>query len=281
MEGINAVGAMAEVDQAKRATIECLIIGGIGGTMPTLTRLGAALVSESDPSLPHPTFLIGLAIYFVIGAVLVYAFTETSVKRAFLAGIAAPALIANIVAGVQEANEARSGSVTGQAVEQKQGAVGGMWFIPAAYAQEVPPTETPAGEEPGTAVPAPQSSDGDGTTQDYVYRIKTRTHGQADVVVEVVVQEEDGEIRHLTLGSHSVVDLKTEKPLSSIQVVGPGNSQLITFSDEQKLGATVDIDAEVSRKRGLFWALGGKDTPRVEEFTVGVEPLTTSGADGL
>lgn len=280
MEGINEVSAIADAEEVRRATIECLIVGGLGGTMPTLTRLGAALVTESDPSLPHPAFLIGLAIYFIIGAVLVYAFSETSLKRAFLAGIAAPALIANVVAGVQEASDTRPESVANPSVETRQGAVAGLWFIRTAHAQTLPPTKAPASHEPEQAAPARESADAADTAQEYVYRIETRTHGQGDVVMEIISTQEDGETRSLTMGGYSVLELKTKQPLTSIQVLGPGKSQSITLSEEQKQGATVDIDAAVARKRGFLWALGGRDTPTVQQLTIGVEALdSTSNTD--
>lgn len=78
---------------------ECLVLAGIGGTMPTVCKLAATYVTNPRTPLPELNLLFGLGLFFLIGAVLAYAFTEDDLRKAFVLGIAAPGIITNIFAG--------------------------------------------------------------------------------------------------------------------------------------------------------------------------------------
>lgn len=55
----------------------CVLIAGVCGIVPTISRLAGTYVA--DPATPMPAFglYFGLLLFFVIGSVLAYAFSET------------------------------------------------------------------------------------------------------------------------------------------------------------------------------------------------------------
>ncbi len=74
--------------------------------LPTLSRLAATYVD--NPYTPEPAYgiYLGLAIFFVIGAILAFAFGEKSLRQALIIGISAPALINSIASGLKDADNA-------------------------------------------------------------------------------------------------------------------------------------------------------------------------------
>lgn len=74
--------------------------------LPTLSRLAATYVD--NPYTPEPAYgiYLGLAIFFVIGAILAFAFGEKSLRQALIIGISAPALINSVASGLKDADNA-------------------------------------------------------------------------------------------------------------------------------------------------------------------------------
>lgn len=84
--------------------LKCFVLAGIGGLLPTLSKLAAAFAAQPDQPLPHWHITIALSIFFVLGCVLNVPFNrEHDLTKAVMVGIAAPALITNIIAGVASA----------------------------------------------------------------------------------------------------------------------------------------------------------------------------------
>lgn len=79
---------------------KCILVGGVGGMMPTLCRLGATYVTNPSEPLPKIGLLFGLSIFFIISSFLVLCFSESDLKKAICLGIAAPGIITNICNGV-------------------------------------------------------------------------------------------------------------------------------------------------------------------------------------
>ena len=99
------------------------LFGAFGGILPTLAGLASFYVKSPNPDLPTLGLLLGLVIYAVVGGGVAVGFvTSQEVKQAITTGIAAPALIASIVAGHPDKAE-------------KQAQEG--WLINTAYAEEV------------------------------------------------------------------------------------------------------------------------------------------------
>jgi len=66
------------------------LAGVFGGVAPNLFRLGTDLTSGRP--LPGPSYLIGLAIFMALGFVVAVTQEEQSLKKAFLLGLAIPAM---------------------------------------------------------------------------------------------------------------------------------------------------------------------------------------------
>ena len=93
-----------------------VIIGaGLGGTLPTLCTLAASY--SANPTQPLPGMGMGLALvlFFVIGAAVAYGLDESVPKKAFVLGVAAPAVVSSIISGVVNAKTSVSGPPAGSA----------------------------------------------------------------------------------------------------------------------------------------------------------------------
>lgn len=89
-------------NEKKRCPINCLLMAGIGGMIPTLCKLASSFSVNPNQPLPEYGLYIGLSLFFIIGTVLAYAFQEENLKQAFILGICAPAIITSIVSGANE-----------------------------------------------------------------------------------------------------------------------------------------------------------------------------------
>lgn len=97
----------AAPQEAKASIVFLLIMAGLGGMLPTMSRMAAFYVVNPAASLPEPGFYVGLVCFFAIGAVIGFALAEHNVRRAVLVGIAAPGIITNVASGVSETNNIR------------------------------------------------------------------------------------------------------------------------------------------------------------------------------
>ncbi len=102
----DAMGPEVRDNSALSQFILPAIVAGTGGMLPTLSRLAATYVD--NPYTPEPAYgiYLGLAIFFVIGAILAFAFGERSLRQALIIGISAPALINSIASGLKDADNA-------------------------------------------------------------------------------------------------------------------------------------------------------------------------------
>ncbi|MDC7789729.1 hypothetical protein PQJ75_19280 [Rhodoplanes sp. TEM] len=79
--------------------VPILIAGALGGVLPTTARLASTYVSLPDTPLPGFGLLLGLSLFALIGAAIAYGTGSTEVRQALVAGVAAPGIITNLVAG--------------------------------------------------------------------------------------------------------------------------------------------------------------------------------------
>ncbi len=75
-----------------KGKLPVLLSAAFGGISPNLLRLAISLMNE-NAELPEPTYLIGLLIFAVMGAVVALIWEETNYKKAFYLGIGLPAFI--------------------------------------------------------------------------------------------------------------------------------------------------------------------------------------------
>lgn len=105
-----------------------LIFGALGGICPTLVKLASYYSTTAGAEMPEASAYIGLGLFAFIGAIVAIGFDAPDLRSALVAGISAPALITNILAGANG-----DGSAV-RANPQQQTSL----FIAAAYAQEAP-----------------------------------------------------------------------------------------------------------------------------------------------
>ncbi len=80
-----------------------LFAAAFGGISPNLLRLAVTLMGE-NPRLPELTYLLGLSIFAMMGAVVAWIWEETDFKKAFYLGIGLPALIQMSAVEIRQAS---------------------------------------------------------------------------------------------------------------------------------------------------------------------------------
>ncbi len=66
---------------------------GTGGIAPSSVHLAQGFI-KTNPDVPGLFYFLGVAIFFALGALVAFFFSETEAKKAFFLGIGLPALIA-------------------------------------------------------------------------------------------------------------------------------------------------------------------------------------------
>ena len=111
-------------------SLQLFLFGAVGGCCPTIAKLAAYYSANPKSELPALGTYIGLILFALLGGIIARAFATGEMKAALAAGIAAPALVTNILAGA--ASSATSPNPVG--VDQ---ITENTWFVSAAHAQLV------------------------------------------------------------------------------------------------------------------------------------------------
>jgi hypothetical protein len=115
--------------------------GAVGGALPTISKVaGTYGANFAAPAPEWRGVLIAIALYAGIGSVVARAMDNPEMKQALFAGIAAPAIVASILAGVTDSrsvNPASAQSTTPTSAPTK----GGL-LITSAFAQSPPAPPT-------------------------------------------------------------------------------------------------------------------------------------------
>jgi hypothetical protein len=114
------------------------LAGFAGGLAPFAINLAQTLVGNSQLTVkPGISYVIGMLIFGIIGAVVASLFREVDLKKAFLLGISAPAMIS--LAAKSDLLNSKSAAVGLTAEHQVA-----VFLIPSAYAQQ----ESPSSSQP-------------------------------------------------------------------------------------------------------------------------------------
>lgn len=97
----------SETMGAEASILFLLAMAGLGGILPTLSRIAAFYVANPTAPLPAGGFYVGVFCFFLIGSVIGFALAESNARRAVLVGIAAPAIITNVAQGVSEGGDSK------------------------------------------------------------------------------------------------------------------------------------------------------------------------------
>ncbi len=206
---------------------EAVCYGALGGSCPTLAKLAASFSANPAQDMPALGVYIGIALFAVLGAIVALGFGTTEVKAAIVAGIAAPAIVTNVISGVSD-----------KSPENQQAAL--YELVAPAYAQSGTLILAQASGAVVTVVP--NVSGGDATQVEPLYYWWTNSTGRID--------NGDG-----VLNPISEQALAVPRGATALVV----NGEAIDISGIAQTGGTVDLMVTATPTFGgdLKWALGG------------------------
>jgi hypothetical protein len=237
-----------------------LLLAGVGGLLPTLSKIAASFAAQPDQPLPHWHILVALAIFFIIGVCLNIPYNkENDFAKAVVVGIAAPALITNIIAGATNAPTKNTTAGNNSA----------SIFSLHAVAQE-------RSTSPGaTSVPDPRSNPTSDHIQINLIAIPTGKYGFPGVTQPLRVSYTTADGQSQTAGEVS--------PGGKASFIVPASAREIRVMALSGASAaapipsnsrTVNITAEISiaPKNDFLWALGARREGAVREISLNVTP---------
>lgn len=230
-------------DRPSRDELQTMLLwGAVGGILPTLSKIAGTFGANFDA--PPPKFLgvcIALALYGVIGAIVSRAMANPDMKQSLFAGIAAPAIVVGIIAGVTDSNSARTlESSTARTLEKKSS----LQFIGSAQA------------EAGPATPEPQilglliSIKGEVTINDTI-KVSALV-ASTTVAIKSIRLPKDLDVAAGELG------FEVPKNASAVIFTSSTGIQARTPVNADHEFITLSISPRTSVKEDFVWALGGK-----------------------
>lgn len=227
-------------------------LGALGGICPMVSKLASSYTVNPGQPLPEAGIYIGLVLFALLGAIVSLGFGAAEVRAAIVAGIAAPAIVTNVVAGAQKDGGA-------PAAEPPQTA----WYevIGAAHAQTTP-------QDPVVFVPVTEQ----------ILNITPSIVGGGLPKGGVIPFEwvADGAVMPANPALPNVIDLRTQTGI----VVPEGatairiNGSELTLLDLEEAGniVSVTVQTQATVVGDLKWALGGQRSYQVESVTLSVAP---------
>lgn len=228
------------------------LFGAFGGACPTLAKLAATYAAATEIPPPLPTVWIAIAIFAVIGMFVALGFGSDSHRQALVAGIAAPALITNILNGATgQAPKAMPLAPIHEPAKQSST----FLFVTGAFAQSSP---SATAETASSATPLPRPK---------AVVVDTTVSGPAPsntLVLSVTRKLPTGGTEEVGLGSVAgTVGPKTVLfPEGTIAyTVGPNKTILPKdFQAASKPEIKLEVKTAPSPTSDFLWALGGKRT---------------------
>jgi hypothetical protein len=96
--------------------MKALLAGAAGGMSPFLITLGKTLTTippkEHFVDVVSPWFFLGVILFAVLGLGIVFFFSEPDIKKSFVLGISAPALISSILASPGGSTQTQASTTT-------------------------------------------------------------------------------------------------------------------------------------------------------------------------
>ncbi|MFA0307052.1 hypothetical protein CWO04_09560 [Vibrio splendidus] len=217
------------------------LAGGVGGILPTAVTLATMLTKDPTSRVIDDItfgFYAGLLLFFIIGgAVSICTVADVQkLKDAVIAGIAAPALITSVGAGIEK--------------HPSKASLFDFELITTAYASEN--YETPRVETL------------------YEYNIKSIPNGSNDwrqnsLNYDVILENSFGEQQKLVIsGSNDeLVKFKSNTPLQKVWVADTDGVTLSEFEVNTKSSGELLLQPYVEAKKDFFWVLGAKGKAEV------------------
>lgn len=258
---------------AMLAYINSIILAGFGGMLPTTAQLAASYAAVPEQPLPHWHFLLAVALFFCIGAVLSIAFNkEADLGKAIVIGISAPAIITNII------NGATSGlSKAPQPVPQRVGQLshdGKSWlpaFVSSAFAQQNPSSGSLA----------------DNTSGRKSIVLTTAYAGQGrpeNGVVTITAIAKDGSTKPLGafgLSQFVVLPVPGDAEKLRIQAGSSFSRELVLWPQSEgppSFAVNVRLIGKTSGAGDVLWALGAERKTSAVDADITTIPLSSYAA---
>ena len=80
------------------------VFGALGGICPSLSKLAASYYANPDQPLPVIGTYVAFGLFALLGAIIASGFGAKETRAAIVAGIAAPAIVTNVLSGATENN---------------------------------------------------------------------------------------------------------------------------------------------------------------------------------
>jgi hypothetical protein len=228
--------------------------GAIGGTLPTLGKIAGGVGGSFEPPAISSVagVLVALAIYAFIGAIIARAMGESEMKKALVAGIAAPAILTNLFNGATQGNIR----------------LNDLNIIGSAFAQTA--TTNSQGMMSGTT-----SSDAVTTSDQGTFRTVNidptlssgPNLGDTKIGLRIYVVGKDG--KNQVWYSGHVGDLRGRTSVAvpttvDAKIVFGGGPELTVPASYQDVTIGYDLKLKPSFSSSLFWALGSQKESSVE-----------------
>jgi len=217
-----------------------LVGGAIGGVLPTLAKLASTYVATPSTPPPQLGLLIGLALFGIIGAAIAVATKQTDIQQALIAGIAAPGIITNLLAGA-----AQSGPQSAPPTPAVHGSI--LDFVGTAFAQGSVTADTIAGVRQITIDP----------------KVAGGLPNTANIAVTGKVTGQDNKKSSIKLGTiNSLSEPTTITVPSSIDQIQIGGTTVPLSGPH----TTIQLDVATKPTSGsdFFWALGAPRTYQID-----------------
>jgi hypothetical protein len=228
------------------AVKESLFFGALGGICPTIAQLAGSYSAKPAQPLPELGVLFGLGLFALLGAIIATGFGAKEIKAAIAAGIAAPAIVTNIVSGVENQKPAPPVEIAVSAVFSGFGA---------AFAQS---------EDIGTGRLIDPTLYGGGRVIQIVPQITGGDGGlNLPIFAQIAGQSGDSPVQVGTIltGAPQIIPIPEG---TTALVIG---QQSVPLSSEN-VSVDVRIDTAPTFAGDLLWAFGGRRTYAVEDVTL-------------
>jgi hypothetical protein len=225
---------------------ESLFFGALGGVCPTIAQLAGSYSAKPSQPLPELGLLFGMGLFALLGAIIATGFGAKEIRAAIAAGIAAPAIVTNIVSGV--ANQKPP-------PEDVPAVTASLLSFGAAFAQS---------EDIGTGRLIDPTLYGGGRVIQIVPQI---TGGEAGLNLPVFAQiggqagDSPVQIGTIVTGAPQIVPVPEG---TTALMVG---QQSVPLTDST-VSVDVMIDTAPTFGGDLLWAFGGKRTYAIEDVTL-------------
>jgi hypothetical protein len=243
-----------------------LIAAGIGGTLPTLCRLAAAYNVGANPPFGLGVY-IAIGLFFIIGVAVAFGFGESDLKKAFVLGIAAPAIVTSTF---NAATQGRSGTLAASLPQATRlgdvhaGSVARLFGIGDASAQ--PASSTPTSSSP----------------------VQAQLHVTSNVSSSSGYPIDPVELRFLS-ATGAVLDTTAVDPrVASTVTVPAGTRSVVTTIDGRSTttqlpptsftSANFRLNLDTSHVSDFLWALGANRRVRVEGVSASLDGVQRAQA---